>query len=592
MLGVALIVAAAVGIALSGSGGETQNPSPGGVATATGPPASFWSGRIPPGRIVGFVRDVNGRPVPGARVRLDGGRVSVRAGRSGRFTLPARPGRRTVVAGHRWYTRQAVATTLRHGRGSRVDFSLAVTAPDRVAVPDSADRMILWTGCEDLVALRAPELRRWIARGVDGFVCQTNRLFGLGGAQRFTGRPRARSAGAEFRLQEQLRASPAVRMAKDGKLALYLGFKAVNYYNTSTPFVDWFDDRGWSRKVLPAVADLAAAARSMGFAGLAIDQELYPQTGGATTASWAVRYPGNHHSEAQVRAEVAQRGRQLMRTMVAGYPGLELVAYATRLPESWDAYLQGTENGVRNAFADEVQIDLWNGLSSVQGYSAIRWIDAVFYKGSQSAASWDIALQYNADRLYSYLSRRISNWSYASSRLHVSLFSWINAGPKPSQYARDPAAVAEQLDAFRRWGAGGVFANYVYGPLGDFDYGPYENGMRQASTPARVDRQPPSLAITSAQGSARRLRAGTTVALSGVANDDFAIRAVRWYDDTGRQGVARLNWAFTGDVHSGWKGDMRWAIDKLRVSRDARWITVSAEDIHGLARQRRLVVVR
>ncbi|MGZ5391168.1 MAG: hypothetical protein ACXWD3_04810, partial [Mycobacterium sp.] len=82
----------------------------------------------------------------------------------------------------------------------------------------------------------------------------------------------------------------------------------------------------------------------MGFAGLAIDQELYPQEGGGQTASWSVRYPGNGHSEAAVRAKVNERGRQLMESMVGAYPGLELVAYDTPLPESWSAKVQADVN--------------------------------------------------------------------------------------------------------------------------------------------------------------------------------------------------------------------------------------------------------
>ena len=60
--------------------------------------------------------------------------------------------------------------------------------------------------------------------------------------------------------------------------------------------------------------------RWSGFAGLAIDQEIYPEVGGVTTASWEWDYAGNSHSEAEVRAKVRQRGRQLMRSMVQGFP--------------------------------------------------------------------------------------------------------------------------------------------------------------------------------------------------------------------------------------------------------------------------------
>jgi hypothetical protein len=88
------------------------------------------------------------------------------------------------------------------------------------------------------------------------------------------------------------------------------------------------------------------------------------------------------------------------------------------------------------------------------------------------------------------------------------------------------------------------------------------------------------------------VRAGSTVRIHGTARDDFAIRAVRWYDNRGRQGVARMTWEFSGDQRSGWNGHMSWSIDSLRVPQNARRITVSAEDIHGLATLRQLTVTR
>jgi Carboxypeptidase regulatory-like domain len=533
------------------------------------------------GYIVGYVRDVNGRPVPGARVRLSGARRSVRASRSGHFALRAPSGRRVVVAQHRHYTRQSVATVLRRGRGARVDFSLAITAPARVAAANSADRLIVWTSCDELMQLRADQVRSWMRRGADGFVCQIGHLRGMGGTYDLK--------SGEW--QRRLRASPAVRAAREGELLLYLAFYAVNYYNGRTPFEDWFDDRAWSREALPAVRDLAAAAGSMGFTGLAIDQELYPQQGEGTTATWSWRYPGNRRSEAAVRSKVKERGRQLMERMVDAYPGLELVAYDTQLPGNWQEKVQAEVNKLPDVFAPDVRIDLWDGLSSVQGYSAIRRMDAFFYKTPQlPGSSWDAALEFNANRVYSYLSRRFSNWSYASSRLHLSPFSWVDEGPSAWEKARDPQHVAEQLKAFKRWGAGGAFANYAHEQFGEFDYRPYAGALQQASKPAQVDQHPPKLAITSPPG-ARRVLAGETISLKGVASDDLAIRAVRWYDDRGRQGVARLVWKFAGDHDSGWNGEMRWSIDNLKIAPDATRITISAEDIKGLARQLSLAVV-
>jgi hypothetical protein len=568
-------------------GGRSEEPSVSAVAADPRLPA-------PPGHIVGYVRDVNGGPVAAARVRLPG-RRGVRANRSGRFELRVGPGRRTVVADHPAYTRQSVTTTMRHGRGTRVDFALAVTAPDRVSAANSADRLIMWTSCDDLAGLDEGALRRWTRRGVDGFVCQTRHLAGLGSSHSFTADLKGLPAGEAYALQRRLRRSPAVRRAREGKLVLYLGFWTSSFFNKRTPLAEWFDERAWSRKVLPRVHDLAAAARSMGFAGIAVDQELYPQEGNVQTASWSWRYRKNRHSEAEVRAKVKERGRELMETMVRAYPGVELLAYDTQHPGNWQAKVQAEVNQVPDVFGADVRIDRWDGLSSVEGYSAIRWMDAFFYKSPQlPGSSWDTALEYNANRIYSYLSRRLSNWSYASSRLHVSPFSWIDEGPGETEFddVRSPEDVAEQLEAFKRWGMGGAFANYAYRDLGDFDYRPFVDALRRASRPALVDESPPKLELTSPAPPRPRVGAGQTISLKGTASDNLAIRAVRWYDDRGRQGVARLTWNFSGDARSGWDGEMSWSIDNLRVPRGARRITISAEDIKGLAQELSLEVTR
>jgi hypothetical protein len=593
-LGIMVCVAAAVAVAVwtggTGDGGEASRedsrPTPGSAPLTVAPPVPVQAGRIS-----GYVRDQNGHAVPGATVWLGDGGRRARASRAGRFMLRAGPGRQTVVATARGYGTQSVATDMRRGRGARVDFSLAVTAPDRISAANSADRLILWIDCEHVVRLSDAEVQRWVDRGVDGFVCQTGRLAGLGGAQAFSAERRAPPQRADARLQRDLLASAALRRARQGRLLLYLGFYAANYFNQRTPFVDWFDDRGWSQKVLPRVRDLAAAARTMGLAGLAIDQELYRQKGGAETASWSVRYPGNAHPEAQVRSTVEQRGRELMKAMVGGYPGLELLAYNTQIPESWFEEVQADVNGIPNAAAHDMRIDLWEGLSSVQGYSAIHWFDSIFYKTPHvGGASWDAALEYNANRIYSSLSRRFTNWSYASSRLHLAPFGWVNAGPNRFSRARDPDYVAQQLDAFRRWGAGGSFGIFSFGRLQYAEYDPYDAALRQASTPTRVDTRPPKLTLTDPPGSTPRVSAGTSIRLEGTAGDDFAIRAVRWYDDRGRQGVARLTWNPTGDAQSGWNGAMSWSIDRLRIAPSARRLTISAEDIHGLASQLQLRV--
>jgi hypothetical protein len=452
---------------------------------------------------------------------------------------------------------------------------------------NSADRMVLWTGCNEVAALTDAELDEWGSRGVDGFVCMVGYLHGLGGSSRFTGEAGASLRRRSYELQRRLRDSDLATRARRRGMKLYLGLYASNYYNRATPFAAWFDDRRWVREVLPGIEDMAAAARRLGFAGLALDQELYANDDSAT---WDWNYPGNTRPEQRVRAKVKQRGAELMRAMVRGFPRLELMAYYTKVPGSWEELVQERGNDLPEVFADNIQIDLWNGLSSVRGYRAIRWMDAIFYKTPQlGEATWEAALQYNANAVYSVLSRRFSNWAYASSRLHLSPFSWISSGTTDWERARDPGYVAEQLEAFRKWGTGREFANYAYNGLQVFDYEPYLPAMRAASAPGQVDSRPPGLSITSRSIEAR----GRRLSLRGFATDNLAIRAVRWRDGARRSGIMKLRWIVeSGDARSGWNSRTRWTARDIPLSGRTATIRVTAEDIKGLTTVRTVRVRR
>ena len=212
-------------------------------------------------------------------------------------------------------------------------------------------------------------------------------------------------------------------------------------------------------------------------------------------------------------------------------------------------------------------------MTSVDGYGAIRFFDSVFYKAPHRG-SWENALTYNANQLLATFSRRFSNWDYASGRVHVSPFSWIDDGPKPSSFddARSPEHVAEQLLAFRKWGMGGEFANYAYAPLADFDYSPYVPAMQAGSKPGNVDGVAPTLELTDT--------AGPTI--EGTAHDNLAIRAVRWRDNRGQSGVARMNWeVLEGDYDSGYQWQTRWSFPAADISPAATRVELTAEDIKG-----------
>jgi hypothetical protein len=568
-------------------GPEAPQPAGSGPASAAKPLANPG-----PGRITGYVRDVNGHPVARARVRVAGSRRGARANSKGRYVLRVPRRARTLLAGRPGYATQAVRLTPGAGPGRRIDFSLSATRVERAAA-NSADALIFWGDCSRVAELSEGELNRLVDSGVDGFACITGRLRTMGGLPHFTGNANASLDGADYELQRTLRQSAAVKLAGNGRLRLYLGFKTADWFNPRTPFKEWFDDAEWSRGVLEPVRELAAAARSLGFAGVAIDQEPYPGKDGAI-ASWNWNYPGNTHSEQEVRAQVERRGRELMSAMLAGYPGLELIAYNTRIAGTWADKVQEVVNNKFGVYADDIHIDLWAGLSSVQGYSGIHWFDSIFYKSPHIGGDWPVALADNANSTYSVLSRRVPNWDYASSRLHVTPFSWISPGPNegPFDDARAPDEVAHQLAAFRDWGAGGMFGNFTYGGPTGFDYEPYADAMRNASTPGLVDRERPELSIMSPAGGEASDAKGDHLDLAGTAHDNYAIRLVRWYDAKGRFGTAELSWEAEESLTPDRKWVTRWRIGGVPLSPGTNRITVVAEDIKGLAAVRRLTVKR
>lgn len=474
------------------------------------------------------------------------------------------------------------------------------SAPDKAAAPkppataqpggtdpnNSADRMIFWISHKEFVPLTDAQLHMWKDRGVAGFVSVVQWFRGMGGSQDFTGDANASLQDDQYAYQRQLRDSRIIERMKALGMKAYLGVYLANQTGGTTPLRDWFDDSAWANQVLPELRDLAAAAKLLGFAGLAVDQELYPQTGNVQKASWSAGYAGNTHTESETRSKVYQRGRQMMSTILDVFPDVEIVDYNAQFPESWEELVQDQANGIKDAMAGSVSIDLWNGMTSMPGYKTIRFVDAIFYKSTQiRGASWDNALQYNANRMYSLLSRRFDNWAYASSRVDVAPFSWIDEGTTRFEAARSPDAVSEQLMAFRKWTAGREFTNFAY-TFNTFDYGPYTKAMQAAATPGVVDSQPPGLTVQEPRNT------GEKVNLAGVATDNLAIRAVRWEVEDGASGAAKMTWKVKdGSYSTSYDWEMTWTADGVPLKKGQNRITVTAEDIKGLTTTRTMSVI-
>jgi hypothetical protein len=438
----------------------------------------------------------------------------------------------------------------------------------------ASTKIIVWDALTNVVRMTDAQLDEWKARGVAGFVVESKVLYGMGGPERFTGVPTDSLAGDEFGAERALRDSRVVERAKARGISLYLGFYFVNYFNTQTPLAEWFDDAGWMNTVLPRVHDLAAAAHLLGFAGLAFDEELYPQHNGVQTASWNYDYPGATHSEAAVRAEVRLRGQQLMQDILDAFPDVAIVAYANYFPGTWSATVQRLGNGSNNAYQDSVQVDLWDGLTSVDGYQSILFLDATFYKTpGVPGASWSTALVEEDNGLFALLSQRLSNWAYAADRVANSPFAWIDTGSTKFEQARSPSYVTEQVGTFRSWAMDGVVGLYTYRGLeSGFDYSPYLPAFNPANF-TKADSQPPDVRISTPGP----VTSAGLLSISGTASDDFAIRVVRWQAGD-QSGTAQVFY----DQGEGSGGHtVRWTAE-VPVPAGPTPVTITAEATTGL----------
>lgn len=464
-----------------------------------------------------------------------------------------------------------------------------IPARSAAATSDTHRHILLWANCYDVAALTNQQLDQWQSMGIGGFVCQTGNLEGLGGSQLFTAQ--ADPDDSQHALETQLDRSNLAARLHARHMQIYLGFYLTNYFNTQTPLGTWFDDNAWFQQVLPAVRNTAAAAHRMGMDGVAFDEELYAQENDSWSASWSWDYPGNTHTEAQVRAAAERRGREMMGALLRGFPGVSIVDYDAHFPGTWAAHVQAVTNHDPHAYRDSLQINFWNGLTAVRGYDQIRFLDASFYKDTGVAGTgWGPALTYSVNNMYGVLSRRLSNWRYAASRVTVSPFAWIDGTTTSGNdwgRARDPQYVADQLSECAKWSPNGDFAIYSNLRLGQFNYQPYAAAMREAAqTAATPTSGNPALRVDLSSVAVQH----GSVTATGLTHDPLAIKVVRWASD-GSTGTARLVWQPTGgSSQTGYRWHTVWTITHAPMPSATGHLTVWATDISGRVSALRILV--
>src|SRR3954466_12436993 len=105
----------------------------------------------------------------------------------------------------------------------RIAFAAALLAvlvvPSAARADNAANRMTMWTTCNDLVSMTDAQLDTWKSRGVGGLVCMSGWLPAMGGTANWT----------------PLRNSNIGARAAARGIKIYLGAYLVNYWNTATP---------------------------------------------------------------------------------------------------------------------------------------------------------------------------------------------------------------------------------------------------------------------------------------------------------------------------------------------------------------------
>ncbi len=302
-----------------------------------------------------------------------------------------------------------------------------------------------------------------------------------------------------------------------------------NYWSGTAPFGDWFDDATWSNNVLPRLANLAGAAKLLGFAGVAFDSELYAGAGAA--GSWNWNYPGNTHSEAAVRSQARQRGAQLMSALVGAYPDVDIIAIHMVLPEGWSELVQQEINGISNAYQDDGEDRLLgrhderlrlrpHPPDGPRVQQDLAPVPGDMGHGVHLRPQSDVG---DVQPTPLELGLRVAPHRLGSVRLDRLGPGLVRRGPLPRRWRPSSPRSASGAPAVRSP------TSRTRAELASTT-GPYIPGMQAAAAPGTVDTHPPTGTVT------HTTRSGAIVNVSGSATDNFAVRDVRWSTPTGATG--------------------------------------------------------
>ena len=287
-----------------------------------------------------------------------------------------------------------------------------------------------------------------------------------------------------------------------------------------------------------------------------------------------------------MRAQVRARGARMMTALLAGFPEVEVLAYATLFPGTWEDAVQLEVNGIEGRAAPDgprrpLGRDDQRGGVRRRPIPRRHLLQNAAHKGGLVGCGVLLGVQPARQRSVPQVLELVLCFE-PRVRLTVPLDQRGHHGLRTCQRTR--VRRPSSSSAFSRWGMGGEFANFAYNGVEFFDYTPYEEAMRRFSSPQRdrprrttsASRRQQHPVVT--QGSN-----GATAALSGAATDDLAIWVVRWSNDRGGNGTAEMEWEpGEGGSRQGLAtGRMLWRIEDIPLQPGPNVLTVTAQGIKG-----------
>jgi hypothetical protein len=446
----------------------------------------------------------------------------------------------------------------------------------------------------------------------------TGFLYGAGGTSNaFTSavNPTFNSAdgrtGTQWERHRQMKNSNFVARCNARGMEVYLGFYQANYDTGYFHAGDWFDDSAWSSYLSTSPADgqkifsIAAAASRMGCAGLLLDGENYPTLTGQSTLFWDWNYPGNTHTEAQVRAKAKQRGAEYMTCVLAGWAAggnpnaPKFMQYtAEALAHSYRALMlsQPSGNNLGLTWGEQfLYHDFFSGMCSVAGYGTITHVDAVFDKSPQiSGMSWDSAVQYGTNSLAAWMSRYFdaATWKLACKKIGHNAMFWIDQGSTSFEAVMPPSTALAAGQAFRKYGTNGAYTLYGHHLHESYvdtaqtvPYSNYYSTLASITSTTSPDNTVPTLTVS----------VNASNVLQGTASHPEGVRCVEWERRTGTagdvvadSGALKMTWAseFITNVSPNFYSNKPMSFGETVSGGAGAWYVVTATSFLGTATSR------